>query len=335
VADLPEGERERLRRINLPRSTYHAARRRCYAESWVLDRYVPDPVAFGFPWVAFLVARPFADRARDLAQFLSSHPAAVMAAGSPQFVLGVAWSESESAARAFVEQPARNGLAGWSYGVVSDARRPFVPVYFDYEGAWAHVTGTPGTTEYPRGLGGTPPSESGPDPRARRTSWAALELVHRPFAAEAEGRPGHLLGTFGLPWSQRRLLESGTVRHRVFLDPGKIPPYQGRAADQLVAITGSLREGQSPSLLLGTLTQASHVFPILLAAGSGRVLILALGRGGGSAPPATPNDFERQPPMSKLRDALEGIEIVQESMASVSSYLNHRYDRLFPPRGSA
>jgi hypothetical protein len=130
------------------------------------------------------------------------------------------------------------------------------------------------------------------------------------------------------------MLEAGTVRHRVFLDPGKIPPYQGRAAEQLVAITGSLKDGQSPGLLLGTLTQASHVFPILLAAGSGRVLILALGRGGGPSSPAAPQDSERQPPMSRLRDALEGIEIVQESVASVSPYLNHRYDRLFPPRGS-
>ncbi|MCI4319267.1 MAG: hypothetical protein L3K23_03930 [Thermoplasmata archaeon] len=334
VADVPEGERDRLRRIALPRSTYHAARRRCYAESWVLDRYVPDPVAFGFPWVAFLAARPFADRIREFVKMLSDHPAAVVVASSPQFLLGVAWAESERAAREFVDSPTKNGLAGWSYGVVSDARSGSIPVYFDYEGAWSHVAGAMGTTDYPRGLGGNPPGENDPGPSSRRTSWAALELVHRPFAAEAEGRPGHVIGTFGLPWSQRRLLEAGTVRHRVLLDAGRIPPYQGRAAGQLVAITGTLKEGHSAGALLATLTQASRVFPLLMASGSGRLIILALGQAAGPSSHSFPRDAERQPPMSRLRDALEGIEILQDSVTSISPWVNHRYDRLLPPRGS-
>ncbi|MCI4347012.1 MAG: hypothetical protein L3J97_00120 [Thermoplasmata archaeon] len=332
VADLPESERERLRRIGLPRSTYHAARRRCYAEGWVSDRYVPDPAAFGYPWVGFVVARPYAERAREMASNLAAAPGAVVIASSSQFALGVSWCASEKSAVTFANGPAQRGEAGWSYGVACDVTQPSIPVYFDFEGAWSHVTGSAGTAEYPRGLGGAAPVEESAVPTARRSNWAALELMHRPFVTEAEGRPGHLLGTFGLPWSQRRLLESGTIRHRVFLDSGKIPPFQGRSAEQIVAITGELREGQSAATLLATLTQACRVFPLVLAVGSNRVLIVALGQGTSAPARSSPTDVERQSPMLRLRDALRGIEIAQEETASIRSTLNHRYDRLFPPR---
>jgi hypothetical protein len=332
LADLPEGERERLRRMGLPRSTFHAARRRSYAESWVLDRYVPDPIVFGFRWIGFVVARPYADRAGELSQHLAAHPGAVWVGSSAQFALGVAWSASEKSARDFVDGPLKRSEAGWSYGVVCDAAVPRIPVYFDYEGAWSHVAGASGTAEYPRGIGGASAEGAERDPEDRRRNWAVLELIHRPFSAETEGRPGHLLGTFGLPWSQRRLLESGAIRHRVFLEPGRVPPFEGKSAEQIVAITGELREGQSADALLVTLTQACRVFPLVLASASNRLLILALGQSSNAPARATPMDTERESPMGKLREALQGIEIVQEGTRSIAMSLNHRYDRLFPPR---
>jgi hypothetical protein len=318
--------------MGLPRSTYHAARRRCYAESWVLDRYLPDPPVFGFPWVGFVVARPYADRSRELTQNLASDPGAVLVGASAQIALGVAWCPTETSAREFVGGPAKRSEVGWSYGVVCDARRPSIPVYFDFEGAWSHVAGAAGTAGYPRGIGGVEMDQGGRDPENRRHDWSALELIHRPFVAETEGRPGHLLGTFGLPWSQRRLLETGMVRHRVFLEPGRIPPFQGRSAEQIVAITGELREGQTTAALLVTLMQACRVFPLVLASASNRVLIVALGQGTNAPARSTPLDLERQSPMSMLRAALQGIEIVQEGVGSIALTLNHRYDRLFPPR---
>jgi len=55
LAARPDRERERLRLVTVPRSTYHAIRRRAYDEGWLRDRYVPHPVAFGRPFVTFLL----------------------------------------------------------------------------------------------------------------------------------------------------------------------------------------------------------------------------------------------------------------------------------------
>jgi len=61
LEDSAEGERARLQRWQLPRSTYHHIRRRAYAEGWVYDRYLPDPRLLALPWVSFMLVRPFAD----------------------------------------------------------------------------------------------------------------------------------------------------------------------------------------------------------------------------------------------------------------------------------
>src|ERR1700686_937500 len=97
LASSPGQERERLRQLQLPRSTFHAVRRRAYAEGWLHDRYVPDPARFGFPRVTFVVARPFADREDELAQSWDRSPGNVLTWASAQVTFGVFFHESESA----------------------------------------------------------------------------------------------------------------------------------------------------------------------------------------------------------------------------------------------
>jgi len=327
-------ERERLRRVGTPRSTYHAARRRAYAEGWLRDRYVPDPGYFDYAVVTFAVLRPFADRVDDLADRWSRDTANVLSWTSAQVALGVFFHRDQAAATTFADQVTDAKLASAVTLLAADANGPTIPVYFDYEGLWTHMTHLEGNLAYPTGLGGRrADGPEGPTKLTPHQRWAATELVRRPFEGEEHGRAGHLVGPFGLPFSQQNALRRGWVTHRVFVEPSVVPPFQGRSADQLVLITGSLRTSARPERLFAALTRECRVFPFLFVASHGRLLLGALGRG--TAGGATADTTERRPVMATLQESLEGIEVVQEPVASFRTVVDHRYDRLLLAKGRA
>ncbi len=323
--------------MDVPRSTYHAVRRRAYEEGWLHDRYVPHPVPMGRPFVSFLLARPYADKAEDLAQLVASDSGAVVLWTGSQVSLSVFFHASAQEPKRLLKRITDAQLTLPPALVTVRAEGPNVPVYFDFEGLWGHVAGMDGTLAYPHGLGGGM-EEQESEPATPPTSpvfsahqwWAAGELLHRPFVASAHGKGGHLVGPLGLPFSQRKLLERGWVVHRTFLDPGRLPAYQGRAADQIVLITGTPKAGARPELLFSTLGRECRVFPFLFATAPDRWLLGALG---GSTPQA--DGIGRRPVLPTLREHLEGIEIAQEAASAFALRIDHRYDRLLPPAGVA
>jgi len=335
LAARPDRERERLRQVPVPRSTYHAVRRRAYEEGWLRDRYVPHPVPLGRPWVTFVVARPFADRVEEFGRTVAQDEGNVVLWSGAQTALAVTFHSEPKRAKKLLERIASNRLAAapWSVTVRVDA--PTVPVYFDFEGLWCHLAGLEGTLAYPHGLGGP---DSGPEadhevaPITAHQNWAIGELLRRPFVATDQGRGGHLVGPFGLPFSQRKMLAKGWVTHRTLLDPGTVPEHRGKAADQVVFISGSPKGGVRPEGLFATLTRECRVFPFLFVVGSDRWLLSALG--GSNPPPANPQT-PRRPVLPTLREYLEGIEILQESATGFVSLVDHRYDRLVAPAPSA
>ena len=328
LAGTPGLERERLRVAAVPRSTFHAARRRAYAEEWVIDRYVPDPPYLGRPRATFLLLRPYADHLAHASETLASNSDNVLLWTSGQLVLGVYLHSSAGSARALADTVRESQSASWSFHVDAELDGPAVPVYFDYEGLWSHLVGLPGTAGYPRGLGGTPrPVGDDLAGKPSATGWAASGLIRRPFEAALQGKGGHLVGPFGLPWAQQKLLRAGHIAHRVFLHPGRSPPYQGRGADQVVFVTGSLVPGARPENLFSRLTRESRVFPFLYAADREHVLLGALGRPPGIAGSDVERE-ERAPVLPILGESLRGIEIVQDVAANVSAPVDHRYDRL-------
>jgi hypothetical protein len=325
-------ERERLARSGLPRSTYHAARRRAYLEGWLRDRYVPEPERFGFPFAVFLVARPFADRLDALLKLWSGDPGVVALWGGPGAVLGTFLRPSAEAARSLAQSDAWRSLVSTSIPVVADLRGPNVPVYYDFEGLWAHLAGISGTVAYPRGLGGSSPATDGEAERLTdHQRWAASELLARPF--DANGTSLRLVGPLGLPFSQQRLVARGWVNHRVFLDPSRLASYRGSAADLYVFIAGTPREGLRPELLFQRLVRESRVFPFLYALSPERLLIGALGS---STPQAGPSgkgeEVGRRPVMATLNESITGIELWQEPTGALPALIDHRYDRLLPRR---
>jgi len=330
LAARPERERERLRLISVPRSTYHAIRRRAYEEGWLRDRYVPHPVAFDRPLVTFLVSRPYADRLDELEKTLAGFAGTVVVWRGNQVVLTVLFHRKASEVERLVARIDTGRLAPPATRVTVHTEGPSIPVYFDFEGLWCHVAGFTGTLGYPHGLGGgmlDEAAEAPPQQLSRHQWWAASELVRRPFTAIQDGRGAHLVGPLGLPFSQRRLLQRGWVVHRTFLDPARLPSYQGRAAEQVVLVTGTPKAGARPELLFSILSRESRVFPFLFVTGPDRWLFGAMG---GAASRSPEGDAARRPVLPTMREYLEGIEILQEPAMGFSSSVDHRYDRLLP-----
>jgi len=327
-------ERSRLQRAAVPRSTFHAARRRAYAEGWLRDRYIPNPATYGLPFVGVVLARPFADRLAPFLEDRANDESTIFLASSPQIVLSIGWYPTQAQARHAVERPQTAGFASWSFPLVAETSTAALPVYFDFEGTFAHLRGDTTPEGYPQGLGGAIPTLPRTPGTAveLRSTWGVTELVHRPFDGDTSGRAPHLVGPFGLPWGQQRLLNHGWVSHRVLLDPARLPGFRGRLADQQVFVVGTLLGGVKAPDVFEALTRDCRVFPYLFAASEGRVLIGALGQGPGSRS-AEASVPPRAPVLRTLRERMEGIEILQESAPAFQLTIDHRYDRLFPRKG--
>lgn len=314
----------------MPRSTYHAVRRRAYEEGWLRDRYIPHPVPLGLPWVTFLVARPFADRTEEFGRAVAEDPGNVVLWSGAQMSMAVLFHEQPAGAKRLLARIETNRLAvaPWSVTVRADA--PTIPVYFDFEGLWCHLAGLEGTLAYPHGLGGPFGPRDGEEESAALSPhqrWAVGELLHRPFVATDQGRGGHLVGPFGLPFSQRKMLAKGWVSHRTLLDPARVPEHRGKSVDQVVSLAGAPKAGARPESLFSTLTRECRVYPFLFVVGEDRWLLSALG--GASPIPSDPQG-PRRPVLPTLRLYLEGIEILQEAASGFTAQVDHRYDRLLP-----
>ena len=326
LAARPDRERDRVHQVGVPRSTYHAVRRRAYEEGWLRDRYIPHPVPLGRPFVTTIVARPYADRQDDFAHHISEDGGNVLLWSSPQVSVAVFYHAKEADPRKLIDRIVTERLAASPLVVTARTDGPSVPVYFDFEGLWCHLASLEGTLAYPHGLGGGLDPESEEEPRlSSHQQWAIGELLRRPFAAQDQGRGGHLVGPFGLPFSQRKLLARGWITHRTLLDPSRLPPFRGRLADQIVLVTGTPRTGARPERLFLVLTRESQVYPFLYAIGRDRWLLGALGS---SNPLPTDGRAPRRPVLPTLREYLEGIEIIQEPASGFTSPVDHRYDRL-------
>jgi hypothetical protein len=330
IAAGQENERERLRQTQLPRSTYHAVRKRAYEEGWLRDRYLPDPLLFGFTHATFALARPFADRADELVRSWDATPGCVLLWRAPVVTFGVFLHRGPAEASKTEEAMRKGDLATEAYTLSAALREPTVPIYFDYEGLFANMAGISGTTSYPRGLGG--PGSVGVRRGMTVTSdglrRTAQELLSHPFTSAETGRPGHLLGPIGLPRSQRRLVEQGWVDRRVLPDLARIPPYQSRVADLCVFVRGELLPGKTASALLLELTDQCRVYPFLLAVHEGRVLIGAQGQSAVGPSQTVITVPSRKPVLPTLQAHMQSIQVVQVRSAELTPVVDHRYDRL-------
>lgn len=320
LASQEVSERERVFRSGVPSRTFERARRRAYSEGWVVDRYVPSPARIGKPCVSFVLSQPFADRLREVEDRWKRDRACVLLWRWEETLFGV-FVADESAAVAHGGSQDREAFRR-TFEVTSDTRQPEVPVFFDFEGAWARFTGLGGLQGYPHSLPAHGPSVP-PPPVAEVERSRMAELVQRPLRRGATEGPLRV-SPFFLPRSHQRLLRRGVVERRVFLNLGRIPPYQGRSIEQVAFVHGELLDGVS-SLGLFRRLIAMRVLPFLFATASTKVIIGALS----PVPSAQDSSQARPATLANLQRFLKSIEIVRGRVPSLEVVIDHRYDRLF------
>lgn len=322
LAARPISERTRISESGLRSRTFERIRKRAYGSGWVFDRFVPDPSRTGFETVFFVLSRPFAEHLDDTQTRWKDLPSNVLLWRWPETIFGVFFS-SESQEK-FVAGLSSLKDRDETIVVAAPTQKPAIPVYFDFEAAWAHLTRRRGTLAYPHSLptrsmqAGAPSLDSG---TGRRT---IAGLLGRPFRPAKENSPLRV-SPFFFSRSYQRLLETGLVERRTIMDPQKVPPFQGRSIERIAFVQGEMASPGTEEGLFRML-MAINVSPFLFVSDGSQILLATLSR--------SPSDLEfgsgRPAILGNLKRFLKNIQIVRESTQTLSVVVNHRYDRLFP-----
>lgn len=320
-------DRERMQRSGLSHSTYEAAHRRVLTQGWIVERYLPNPVAFGKPYISFALAR-YRDAVdpESLRRWAAFEGAAVLWAGG-RTVFGVFLSGRHVANTPLTRELARTDRYEATYALEADLREATVPVYFDFEAEWSRVCGMPGTTGYPRSLPVHPlPGANGGAPRVpERWQRTVEEIVRIDIGPQGPGGsphgPFYRLGRRGVI---RRALEQGWIDRRTFLDLASLPGYRDWTLAQAVFVHGTLRPNASAEALFRTLTGRCEVAPFLFATNAKEVFFASL-----APPPVGAFIDPGRPSVSgTLERFVDPLVVHREPVRGLKACLNHRYDGL-------
>jgi hypothetical protein len=316
-------ERERIRNSGVPPRTFEGIRQRAYTEGWVFERYVPDPSLVRKLSVTFAIVQPFMEHREEVKDAWKNDERCVLLWRWPETLFGVFISEKPLSE--FTSRDISQVTFSQSFELHTDTREPQVPVYFDFEGSWSRLANLPGALAYPhplplmltdaQSLVSYPVSES--DRRG------LADLVRRPILREGSAGPLRV-SPFFLPRYLQRLLGSGAIERRVFLDLKKIPPCRETSIEAVAFVRAELLPDASPSSLFRRLASI-RVLPFLFATDGLKILLGALS----PAPPAQLGERLRPAVLTNLQRFLRSIEITRERVGSLEVVVSHRYDRLF------
>jgi hypothetical protein len=315
-------DRERIHRSGLPARTFEVARQRAVAAGWLLDRFIPDPRIVGRSRAILAIGRPFVEQQAERAHAWERAPGAVLVWQTSQTIFGVFVPPPDRPIGRELDPAAFTRLRT----IEIDLTRPSLPVYFDFEGAWARVVGQPGSRTYPKSL----PYGAERELARRRVSREEIEaLVAAPFA------PGDLssLGTQVLVRLGRSARERARfeplVARRYLLDPSRLPGYLDWTLGAVVFVAGRLRDGASAAGLFHALGSECQVAPFLFATDDRSVLFATLAPAPAAVRAGAPGG--RPSVTAEVARHLAEIEVFREPVGELVAPLNHRYDRLFDP----
>ena len=336
LASRADPERVRLHQLGVPRSTYHAIRRRAYESGWLKDRYIPHPGGLGRPVVTVLLVRPYADRRERFKERVSADPGNVLLWLAGEAALAVFFHRERTELQRIIRNVGATETSAPPVVVTAPAHEVPIPVYFDYEGLWSGLAGMGGTLAYPRGFAPSdgPDGADGP-PLASYSSVAVSSLLRRPFEVpDGSARKGasYLSDPRALPFPQQKLLRRGWVTHRTLLNVWQLPAMLASPALWLVLMTGTTKRRGPAEEMLARLNEECGVHPFLFVAAPDRWILGALGSSSG----VDDETFSaRRPTLSLLLEYLEGIEIVRERLSGITAPVDQRYDRLVPRASSS
>jgi hypothetical protein len=320
LASEDVSERERIRRSKIPSRTFEGARQRAYSEGWVFDRYLPDPARLGRPLVHFVLARPHAEKLDLIRSRWQNDGSNVVLWQWPEALFAVFLTAAGSRIAEFSDQL---GVAQPSVALTADVRKPQIPAYFDFEGSWSRILGVAGAVAYPQSLPKRMQSNGETRTYSDLKRKHVQELVSRANLETGAIRPLRT-SPFFLPRSDQRLIADGSVDRRTFLDPRRIPPYDGREIDSMGFVHGELTAGATPAALFLRLATI-RVTPFLFATNGKQVLLGAISL----SPRVTTSTGVRPAVLANLQRFMKEIQIVREPVSALKVVVNHRYDRLF------
>jgi hypothetical protein len=320
ASDLGEGSESRVGSRSFRRIS-----KRAYTARWVYDRFLPDLSTVGVTSAVFVIARPFADVLESVRARWAGLSSNVLLWKWPDVLFG-AFLCRESTRELL---PLLGlGPGRWeSWVVACDLKVRSIPVYFDFEGAWARVAGLQGTIAYPHSL---PTRRTAPGRRIldSRSISALTALVARPLGNTSSSGPLRV-SSFFLPRAHQQLLRVGAVERRTFLNLGRAPPGREAATKRVAFLFGELRSPAAEAELFGTL-MALPVFPFLYASDGTSVVLAAVSPG-----PKRPLTQQGLPSvLGSLERLMKDIRILREPIEELQVEVDHRYDRLLPSAGT-
>lgn len=305
-------ERERIRQSRLPSSTFNVARKRIFNEGWLDDVLIPNPGPCGFEGVEVVLARPTVSDRERLVQAYSADPECVLLWAGIHAVLSVFFRRELRSSSPSTESPESDAIR-----VVATRSAGAIPVYFDYAGLWARFGAQPPPPEYPAGLVF---DANGVDARALSDARHALATGGR-----VDQRTGGWMSVVRLPRERRRALDRGVVQPRTMLNPRKIPALDGRRIGEVIVIRGRLQPGAHALALLNSLTHDCHVYPFLLAHGSGHLILGGMGQLSSQATGRVPVAAAERSVTSVVAQHVDRAEILVEPTESITEVVHHRY----------
>jgi len=315
---------------HVPRRTRHRIRHRLYSLGWLKDRYVPDPSALGRPIITFAISQPFTDRLPQMIASWRSQDECVHLWASGGTLFGVFLNRRTEESRPLVSRLSDYQMARSEYFLSCDSSVASVPVFFDFEASWAQLTGLQGTLGYPHSLpSGAARVVTPARVLSSRDAAAMVRMLSRGFVAGGGNEPFPRLALLG---REGRLLSNGLLEPRTILDPIACAHSASDFPRSITLMHGNLVEHQAPLDLFGALLGEGGVNPFLFATDGGSVLLAYL------SDRANGQDLAQQGLGSMALPAvqvfLERIVTLREPLQTLTTILDHRYDRPFLDPGS-
>lgn len=309
----------------LPRRTYQTTLRRAYLRGWIVDRYLPAPALTRLPFAVFAIAESDADGPRPLLDEVRRRARLVHCWAGPRQVFTVAFAPTGSAAADLIERMRRVAGVRSVWAVAANALEDGLPIYFDFEGEWAHYGGLTGSSGYPQALGAADDSPPARSPTTRESELAET-LVLRPFLPGSDGS-GTGIARWSSAFAERRMFHRGWLTARTFLDPGAIAASFSDFAGGLTYVAGALRPGVPVGTVREELLGLAGVRPFLLATNERDLLLGFLASGPRTRLATMP--VQRSTVRRILEARLERIRFWNEPFETLETPVNHRYDHLF------
>lgn len=307
-----------MRDMGMPRRTFQSIRQRVILRRWIEGRLTPDCRPLGRRWVEVALVQPHLEARQRVVEAWNSSEGVVCLWAMSDTLLAVGFTSGEKGS--FLVEAANPDNLHWSHSVTVDLEASAIPVFFDYEGAWAKLAGHPPSGGYPRSYPPRPsvnPDET-PDRVRHDLEWL---FEHSPQSDMGQGEQNVLLRAK----YRRRLAQSlnhGWVTQRAFLEPATMCTQVAMPADRMVFVLGALAVGSTSRELLSELRVKSRLAPFLFLADDRAVLIGSLL----ASPSANPDPTSS--PFAVLKRHCTGIHAVRERMESFTPIVDYRFDRL-------